>query len=64
MTILSNNHPVTRETSIPYRGRPLIVRLRPRYLEIHEKGRRDVLSVDYEALYEFALKLRWKQRQR
>lgn len=52
-----------RETATLYRGRPLIVRLKPRTIEIHEKGRRDVLSMDYGALYEFALKLRWKSAQ-
>lgn len=60
MTVLTESHPVTRETVSPYRGRPLVVRLKPRVLEIKEKGRRDVLTVDYGVLYEFALKLRWR----
>lgn len=63
MTTLHHDHPVTRETFSLYRGRPLVVRLKPRTLEIREKGRRDTLSVDYGVLYEFALKLRWKHTQ-
>lgn len=60
-----NEHPATRETGALYRGRALVVRLRGRYLEVWEKGRRDRLQVDYHALYEFAAKLRWKtERQR
>lgn len=63
MTTLHHDHPVTRETASLYRTRPLVVSLKPRTIEIREKGRRDVLAVDYGALYEFALKLRWKRSQ-
>ena len=63
MTAIHHDHPVTRETASVYRSRPLVVRLRPRTIEIREKGRRDVLSVDYSVLYEFALKLRWRRSQ-
>lgn len=63
MTTIHHDHPVTRETFTQYRGRPLVVRLTPRTIEIREKGRRDVLAVDYGVLYEFALKLRWRRTQ-
>lgn len=55
--------PVKRETCDVYRGRPLVVRVGPRTLEIHEKGRRDVLAVDYATIYELALRLRWRKLQ-
>jgi hypothetical protein len=61
MTTIHHDHPVTRETFSEYRGRPLVVRLTPRTLEIREKGRRDVLAIDYGVIYEFALKLRWRR---
>jgi hypothetical protein len=51
--------PVERETAVTYRGRLLVLTLHSRYLEISEKGRRDSLSVDYAALFEFACKLRF-----
>lgn len=63
MTIIKDHKLVTRETAAYYRGRPLIVRLRPRYIEVREKGRRDVLEVDYLVLYDFAQKLRWRKQQ-
>jgi len=63
MTKLSGSTPVRRETETLYRRRPLVVKLKPLYLEIREKGRRDTLLVDYAVLYDFAQKLRWKQRQ-
>jgi hypothetical protein len=55
--------PVRRETSVLYRRRPLVVNLTPRFIEIREKGRRDVLSVGYDVIYEFAMKLRFRQEQ-
>jgi hypothetical protein len=55
--------PLRRETSDIYRGRPLVVTAHPRHVELHEKGRRDVLSVDYATIYELALRLRWRKRQ-
>lgn len=50
--------PLRRETDALYRGRALVVRLHPRYLEISEKGRRDSVTLHYEAAYECALKLK------
>jgi len=61
MTVV--NKPVLRETSTIYRRRPLCVAVHPRHLEIWEKGRRDRLTVGYEAVYELALKVRWRQEQ-
>lgn len=55
--------PVRRETQDVYRGRPLMITVLPRYLEIREKGRRDILSLDYATIYEFALKTRWRREQ-
>lgn len=53
----------TRETAVTYRRRPLVVTVLPRTIELREKGRRDVLAVDYATIYEFALKLRWRREQ-
>lgn len=63
MTLLKDGSRVMRETATLYRRRPLVVSLRPRYLEIREKGRRDTLLVEYAALYDFAQKLRFRQRE-
>jgi hypothetical protein len=62
MTLLSKT--VTRETAICYRGRALVVTLTPRAVEIREKGRRDRLAISYDAIYECALKLRYRANQR
>jgi hypothetical protein len=35
----------------------------PRHLEIKEKKRRDSVNVSYEAIYEFALAIRYRQQQ-
>jgi hypothetical protein len=53
--------PVTRETAAIYRHRPLVVTIKPRHLELREKGRRDTLAVDYATIYEMAMKLRWRR---
>jgi hypothetical protein len=50
---------VRREVATQFRKRALVVTLRAHYIEIQEKGRRDVLSVDYLSLYEFAHKVRF-----
>ena len=55
--------PVTRETAAMYRHRPLVVTIKPRHLELREKGRRDTLAVDYATIYEVAMKLRWRREQ-
>jgi len=57
MTLLTDLKSVQRETAAQYRRRALVVRLKPRTIEIREKGRRDVLVVDYLTLYDFAMTL-------
>lgn len=59
----SSAKPITRKTEKIYRSRPLIVTLKAFHLEMREYKRRDTLCVDYATLYEFALKLRWRQQQ-
>lgn len=59
----SIQRPVRRETAVLYRGRPLLVELAPRHLTIREKGRRDRVSVDFAAIYEFAMKIRFRREQ-
>lgn len=54
---------IQRETAVLYRRRPLMIELNPRYLAIREKGRRDRVLIDYDAIYEMALKRRWQQEQ-
>jgi hypothetical protein len=64
MTQLSGGT-VQRETMAIYRGRPLIVTLHPKYIEIREKGLRDgAVAVQYGDLFEFGMKVRaLEQRQ-
>lgn len=65
MTQLSAEKTLRRETSVNYRGRPLVVILHDRYIELHEKGRRDEdshVTLDYATLYELAMKVRANQR--
>lgn len=49
---------LTRETAVLYKRRPLIVTVEPRCLTIREKGRRDRVSVSFDAIYELGLKRR------
>jgi hypothetical protein len=60
MTSIKSDSPVIRETGAAYRGRPLIVELHPGYLTLREKGRRDIVSIDYATAYE----LGWKMKAR
>ncbi|HEY1861514.1 MAG TPA: hypothetical protein VGG61_14230 [Gemmataceae bacterium] len=62
MTLLKESKTVSRQTAISYRGRPLMVKLGPRTIEVREKGRRDSVSVSYDAIYELGYKLRWLQQ--
>jgi hypothetical protein len=57
MTALSTSRPVTRETATVYRGRPLIVSLRPAYMMLREKGRRSGVTLDYRAALDLAFNL-------
>lgn len=61
MTYISR--PVTRETAVLYKRRPLVVTVEPRCLTIREKGRRDRISVSFDAIYELGLKRRWQAEQ-
>lgn len=61
MTELKEGQPIKRQTAELYRSRTLTVTLHPRFLQIAEKGRRDVFSVPYSAIYEMAQKLRARQ---
>jgi hypothetical protein len=63
MTVLHETNPVTRETCCYYRRRALVVKLKPLYLEIRQKGLRSVETIDYETVYETAAKLRWRREQ-
>jgi len=60
MTTLT--HPVKRETSSLYRGRPLIIELHPGYMSIREKGTRRSVVVDYRTALEVGYKLLARQR--
>ena len=63
MTILRANKTVKRETSTIYRARPLMVTLTPRLIQIREKGRRDAVEVDYAAVYEMAMRMKFRREQ-
>ncbi len=51
--------PLQRETAATYRGRPLIVRLHPRFIEVGLKRHR-LFKASYDALYEMAMKLEFR----
>ena len=53
---------MTRETATVYRGRPLIVQLRPGYLILREKGRRSGVTLDYRAALDLGFKLLARER--
>ena len=64
MTRLSGGA-VTRETMTVYRGRPLIVTLHPRHIEVREKGARDgAVALDYGDLFELAMKVRANEQRK
>lgn len=54
--------PVRRETSVLMRRRPLIVELTAHAAIIREKGRRDRVTVPWDAAYQMGLKLRARER--
>lgn len=54
--------PLRRKTAALYRGRALVVRLHPRYLEIGEE-RHQLFAVPYDALYETALRLQARRNE-
>ena len=61
MTQIKAQAPTRRETATCYRGRPLMVELRPGYLVIRQKGRRAGYEIDYRAIFEAAAKIRARQ---
>lgn len=49
---------VAVETSLEYRGRPLIVELHPKYMTVRAKGLHEAFVAPYDAIYEMAMKVR------
>ena len=62
MTLLTK--PVTRESAAVDRGRPLIVTLHPRHLEIRAKGTRRAWSISYDACLWLAVKRELDEKRR
>jgi hypothetical protein len=60
VTRIAATRPVIRETGACYRGRPLVVEVHAGFLAMHEKGRREGVTIDWQAIYE----LGWKMRAR
>ena len=54
MTLLTK--PVTRESACMDRGKPLIVTLYPRHLEVRPKGTRQRYTISYDACLWLAVK--------
>ncbi len=52
-----DERPVTRETAIEDRGKPLVVALHPRFLVIRPKGSHQFVTVSYDAIYDLGRKL-------
>jgi len=53
----ASESPVTRETSISEKGRPLIVTLKGGTMELRFKGLREILLLDYEVAVACARKV-------
>jgi len=64
MTRLQDGKSVTRETRAMEHGKPLVVRLHARYIEIWRKGVREKYSIDYESVLALACKRAWERRRR
>jgi hypothetical protein len=62
MTVLTK--PVTRESACFDRGRPLVVTLHPRHIEIRPKGLRSRYTVSYDACMWVAIKREIENRKR
>lgn len=54
----ASQSPATRETSTLIHRRPLIVQLTAHEAVLREKGRRDRVTVPWEAVYQTGMKLR------
>jgi hypothetical protein len=59
MTTLKTDRPLRRETAAMYSGRPLVVVLHGHFLEIGQKGRRQMLTVAWPDVFEFACKVHY-----
>jgi hypothetical protein len=59
---LAIKSPVRRETSTTYRRRALIVDLTAYAAVVREKGRRDRVTVPWDAVYDLGLKLLARER--
>ena len=57
MTKTSGDSPTIRETHAMYRGVPIVVELHGGFAKIRLKGKRDVYTLDYEVMYECAMKV-------
>jgi hypothetical protein len=55
--------PVRRLTASLYRRRLLVAEIHPRFLVLREQRRRDRIEIPFETLYEFGMKLRYRQEQ-
>jgi hypothetical protein len=62
MTILTK--PVSRESACLDRGRPLIVTLFPRHLEVRPKGTRQRYTISYDACLWLAVKRDLEEQRR
>jgi hypothetical protein len=54
--------PVRRETPVLDRGRPLIVTLHPRYLEVRRKGTRETYTIPYDVCLSVAAKYNLREK--
>jgi hypothetical protein len=57
MTELRSDAPLKRETALFYRGRALVVTLRPGFLEVRQKGKRKGYTVSYDAIFSLGAKI-------
>lgn len=57
----SQNSPVTRETAVSEKGRPLIITLKGGEMELRFKGLREVLHLDYEVAVACARKVAFRE---
>lgn len=62
MTLLTK--PVSRESAAMDRGKPLMVTLHPRHLEIRPKGTRQRYTLGYEAILWLAVKRQLDEQRR
>jgi hypothetical protein len=57
MTRISSASLLRRETDTVYRGRALVIELRPNHLTIGEKRKKYRVTIDYATVYETAMKM-------